>query len=168
MALADNSAPLDCKSACKYILVVEDHDDTRVIIEKYFEDTNYRVITCANGSDAIKEYLDTFRCRENAGILMDLSLPDINGLRVMSAIREIEKGSSSGCTPIRFAVVSAQGKIVEGTELFDSVGVTLHIEKPVDPYTFRAKVHAWLESPAPQLYAQMVKRAGSFGSADNY
>lgn len=168
MHLADNSAPLDCRSQCKYILVVEDHDDTREIIEKYFEDTEYVVITCANGSSALKEYLDTFRCRENAGILMDLSLPDINGLRVMSAIREIEKGSALGCTPIRFAVVSAQGKIVEGTELFDSIGVTLHIEKPVDPYTFKAKIRDWLESPPPQLYAQVVKRSGAAASLDSH
>src|SRR4051812_14731690 len=102
----------------KRVLVVEDYEDIRTVLHGILQQMGYEVVSCANGTEAIKTFLDDFRCFTDVGLLMDLSLPDINGLRVMSAIREIEKGSTLTCTPIRMGIITAQGHIVEGTDTY--------------------------------------------------
>lgn len=139
----------DKASDRKTLMVVEDYDDSREVLEMYLRGTEFDVIVCENGVDALKKYLDNMRCNEHSGILMDLALPDINGLRVMSAIREIEKGSKD-CVPIRLGIISASGGMVEGIEMVENLEVTLNLPKPLDPKTFVKDVVRWMNLPAPQ------------------
>jgi CheY-like chemotaxis protein len=149
----------DCPGLVKSIMVVEDYDDTRFMLQTLLERAGYDVVVCENGGDAIKKFVDSFRCRANAGILMDLSLPDINGLRVMSAIRELEKGSTSGCEPIHMGVVSAVTDVVEGVDSFDDIGVTLMLKKPVNPSILLDMIVKWLQEPVPDLYKVSKNKA---------
>lgn len=151
----------------KKIMVVEDYDDTRLMLEQYLSKEGYDVVLCANGSDAIVKFIQCFRCEPNAGILMDLRLPDINGLRVMTAIRELEKGATSHCEPIRMGVISATLDTVEGVESYESIGVTLSLRKPLDPATLKDDVARWLAAEVPDLYRPRPKTLYASG-ASNY
>jgi adenylate cyclase len=159
--------PEGCRGMQKKIMVVEDYDDTRFMLEKLLSGRGYEVVLCENGSDAIIKFIQCFRCEPNAGILMDLRLPDINGLRVMTAIRELERGATSHCEPIRMGVISATTEIVEGVDSYESLGVTLSLKKPLDPATLPADVERWLAAPVPDLYRPRPRIAFASG-ASNY
>lgn len=66
------------------ILVVEDFEDNRFMMRRLLEMSGYRVIEAINGEEAIE-----LACREVPGlILMDLSLPQLDGLAATRRIRQ--------------------------------------------------------------------------------
>lgn len=142
------------------LLLVEDHDDTRTLYQHVFAQEPYDVEVCSSGKDAIVQYLEVMHCRPPAGILMDLGLADINGVRVIRAIREIEHGSPLNCTPIRIGIVSASLYLLEGLALLDTAQVTLTLQKPIAPPALLLAVRAWLSAPAPCLLADRTQAVG--------
>ncbi len=62
--------------------LVEDNDDTRLIVRTILEQA-YRVEECATGQEA----LDRFRGRRPDAVLLDISLPGIDGLEVLARMR---------------------------------------------------------------------------------
>src|SRR5260370_39331216 len=69
------------------ILLVEDDEDTRYLMQLEMERRGYRVIEAEDGEKAValaqQEYPDI--------ILMDLSLPRMDGLEATKQIREVER-----------------------------------------------------------------------------
>lgn len=66
------------------ILVVEDFEDNRFMMRRLLEMSGYRVIEAINGEEAID-----LASRELPGlILMDLSLPQLDGLAATRRIRQ--------------------------------------------------------------------------------
>ena len=73
------------------ILIVDDEADIVTMLKSYFEFNGYDVLTAMNGLEAI----------EKAGkqpdiILLDINMPDIDGMEVCSRIRNFV------CCPILF------------------------------------------------------------------
>lgn len=70
----------------KTVLLVEDSDDCRFMMRRLLEMSGYRVVEAANGREAVecagRECPDV--------ILMDLSLPVMDGLSATRYIRELE------------------------------------------------------------------------------
>ncbi|HEU4874181.1 MAG TPA: response regulator, partial [Pyrinomonadaceae bacterium] len=67
------------------VLLVEDTEDNRFMMRRLLEMTGYRVIEAMNGEEAVK------LAREESPhlILMDLSLPVIDGLAATRLIRKL-------------------------------------------------------------------------------
>lgn len=66
------------------ILIAEDHDDTRLLLRLWLERRGYRVVEAVDGEEAVEAAR-----RECPGIvLMDLSLPKLDGLAATRRIRE--------------------------------------------------------------------------------
>ncbi|HKZ79160.1 MAG TPA: response regulator [Pyrinomonadaceae bacterium] len=65
------------------ILVVEDYDDTRLLLRQALENKGYRVVEATNGQEAVglvqREHPDL--------ILMDLDLPILDGIAATQQIR---------------------------------------------------------------------------------
>lgn len=148
-----DTAP-DCPEEHKpKILIVEDSDDIRQALEAaLMHHGEYEAVFASTGAEALTIFVDSFRCCKNAGVIMDLVLPDINGLRLLSAMRELEKGSAKGCEPARFCLASGQSEVVEGTDLLSKVGVTLRLNKPYNISEFLEKLGPWMAAPAPDIY----------------
>lgn len=66
------------------ILVVEDEKNLNDIVVKRFKMENYSVDSCYNGKEAL-DYIDL---AEYDAIIMDIMMPDIDGLTVLKKMRE--------------------------------------------------------------------------------
>jgi CheY-like chemotaxis protein len=66
------------------IMVVEDYDDTRVLLKKGLEGLGYTVLEACNGQEAVD-----IAGRERPDlILMDLDLPILDGIAATQSIRQ--------------------------------------------------------------------------------
>ncbi|MCI8566323.1 MAG: response regulator transcription factor [Lachnospiraceae bacterium] len=65
------------------ILIIDDEADILSTLEDYFLYNDYRVITAANGREALEK-----AAGQPSLILLDINMPDIDGLEVCTRIRE--------------------------------------------------------------------------------
>ncbi len=68
------------------ILVVEDEQDLRELVGKYFVNMGYQVITTADGTDA----LDLAKDEKPQIILLDLRMPELDGLEICKKLKADE------------------------------------------------------------------------------
>jgi two-component system cell cycle response regulator DivK len=69
------------------IMVVEDYDDTRLLLRRLLETKGYRVVEAINGKEAVE-----LAQREHPDlILMDLDLPILDGIAATQHIRKEAK-----------------------------------------------------------------------------
>jgi two-component system cell cycle response regulator DivK len=104
------------------ILLVEDYEDNRVMMRQLLEMSGYRVFEATNGDQAIK----MARVEIPDLILMDLSLPRVDGL---SATRQIRAVSYLKNVPI--IAVSAHDSADFHSEALAS-GCNEYVTKPID------------------------------------
>jgi two-component system, cell cycle response regulator DivK len=110
------------KSRKKLFLVVEDFEDSRFMMRRLLEMAGYRVLEASDGEQAVKMALDA----RPALILMDLSLPKLDGL---SATREIRKKRVLRKVPI--VAVSAHDSPQTRAEAL-AAGCNEYVTKPID------------------------------------
>lgn len=104
------------------VLLVEDTEDNRFMLRRLLEMTGYRVVEAMNGEEAVKlAELETPQL-----ILMDLSLPVIDGLAATRLIRKLPQMAS---TPI--IAVSAHDTSDFQSEAIKA-GCNSYVTKPID------------------------------------
>jgi DNA-binding response OmpR family regulator len=113
----------------KQILVVEDETRIARIVRDYLERAGYRVAVAGNGNDA----LAFARSRHPDLIVLDLGLPQIDGLEVTKAVRK----QSNVPIIMLTARVEESDKVI-GLEL----GADDYITKPFSPKELVARVRA--------------------------
>ena len=118
----------------KRILVVEDNETNLYLIRFMLERSGYEVIEAREGAAgvelAIKEKPDL--------IIMDLQLPDIDGLEATKRIRASE---ADGEVPI---IALTSFAMAGDRERALAAGCTGYIEKPINPDTFIAEIEKHL------------------------
>lgn len=104
------------------VLLVEDTEDNRFMMRRLLEMSGYHVVEATNGEEAVK-----LAESESPGlILMDLSLPVIDGLAATRLIRKLPNGAN---TPI--IAVSAHDTSDFLSEALQA-GCNSYITKPID------------------------------------
>ncbi|HKQ07974.1 MAG TPA: response regulator [Blastocatellia bacterium] len=109
-------------NSTKRVLLVDDFDDSRFSLSKLLEFEGYEVIEATDGAQAIERAL----ADKPDLILMDLSLPVIDGL---SATRQIRQSNAMKRVPI--IALTAHDLIDIQTQAEDA-GCTDYAPKPVD------------------------------------
>lgn len=104
------------------VLLVEDTEDNRFMMRRLLEMTGYRVVEAMNGEEAVK----LAQAESPSLILMDLSLPVIDGL---AATRLIRKLPEFELTPI--IAVSAHDTSDFQSEAIEA-GCNTYVTKPID------------------------------------
>jgi len=104
------------------VLLVEDTEDNRFMMRRLLEMTGYRVIEAMNGEEAVK----LAKAESPNLILMDLSLPVIDGLAATRLIRKLPEFES---TPI--IAVSAHDTSDFQSEAIEA-GCNTYVTKPID------------------------------------
>src|SRR5215207_2615515 len=119
----------------KKILVVEDYEDIRSFLKFLLEDKGYQVYEAGDGIEAF----DRFKQNHPDLILMDISLPEVDGLTATKAIRELEAGGEN----VPIIAVTAFGKLYYKKAI--EAGCNELIDKPVDFDTLEPVIHHYLE-----------------------
>lgn len=122
----------------KKVLVVEDYDDARRFMKFLLETNGYQVIEASDGIEAI----DKFKQEDPDIVLMDISLPTVDGLTATKAIRELEGDSSR----LPIIAVTAFGKFYYKQAI--EAGCDELINKPVDFETIESILNNYLSSAA--------------------
>ena len=104
------------------VLLVEDTEDNRFMMRRLLEMTGYRVVEAMNGEEAVK----LAKTESPNLILMDLSLPVIDGLAATRLIRKLPELES---TPI--IAVSAHDTDDFQSEAIQA-GCNTYVTKPID------------------------------------
>ncbi len=112
----------------KTILVVDDSVVIRKMVEIALENENYEIVTVANGKDALS-YLDN---KEPNLVILDIMLPDVNGLDILKAIK------ASKTTPV--VMLSAKDTPKE-TSKAKELGADDFIPKPFKDEELVDKIH---------------------------
>ena len=68
------------------ILLIDDEEDILEVLEEYFKEKGYRVLTAATGEEGI----DIARGQKLSMVLVDLRLPGADGTEVVDEIRKID------------------------------------------------------------------------------
>jgi two-component system cell cycle response regulator DivK len=110
------------EAAAPVVLVVEDFEDNRFMMRRLLEMSGYRVVEAVNGEQAVEAAV-----REQPDlILMDLSLPKLDGL---AATRRIRQHDGLARTPI--VAVSAHDTTDFHADALAS-GCNEYVTKPID------------------------------------
>jgi CheY-like chemotaxis protein len=119
----------------KKILIVEDYEDTRSFMKYLLEDKGYQVSEARDGIEAF----DRFKQIHPDLILMDISLPEVDGLTATKAIREIEEEGAY----IPIIAVTAFGRLYYKKAI--EAGCNELIDKPVDFESLEPVINHYLE-----------------------
>ena len=119
---AKSGAKMIEKAEPPTVLLVEDTEDNRFMMRRLLEMAGYRVVEAMNGEEAVK--LAQSECPHL--ILMDLSLPVIDGLAATRLIRKLPHCQS---TPI--IAVSAHDTSDFQSEAIQA-GCNSYVTKPID------------------------------------
>jgi DNA-binding response OmpR family regulator len=116
----------------KRILIIEDARNIRMALEDDFKFEGYQVDTAATGSEGLQKAMDL----DLDIIILDLMLPELNGLDICKELRRRDIG-----TPIIMLTAKSQefDKVL-GLEL----GADDYVTKPFSPFELHARVKALL------------------------
>ncbi|MGH7928134.1 MAG: sigma-54-dependent transcriptional regulator, partial [Candidatus Binatia bacterium] len=107
------------------VLIVEDHDQLREQLGRFYQEEGYQVTTAASGEEA----LDRLTQEKFAIVVSDVKMPGIDGFQLARHIRE-----KSSDTDI--ILITAFGNIKQAVEAM-KLGASDYITKPFQPEAIR-------------------------------
>ena len=137
-ASAEPGAPLD-------ILVAEDNEVNQLVFAQILSGLGLSYRIAGNGRTAVEMH----RALKPKLILMDVSMPELNGYEATQAIRAAEAGSGAHTPIIGVTAHALKGDSKKCIE----AGMDDYLPKPVSPDRLSAKIGAWLSE------AEMAKTA---------
>jgi two-component system, OmpR family, KDP operon response regulator KdpE len=132
------------------ILIVEDDDDTSEVVKTLLKDVGYDTIVVDNGEDALVE-INTL---SPDLVLLDINLPDINGLEILRTVRQ------QSFLPM--IVISGYGKERDRVVALEA-GADDYMSKPFSPEELIARVRAllrrvdWTPKPETKLVVRHLE-----------
>jgi DNA-binding response OmpR family regulator len=121
------------------LLVAEDDEDIRVLIERAFSFVGVQVVAVGNGAEALTgiETVDP-HC-----LVLDLRMPDVDGMQVLSAMR------SSGATVPAVMLTASVESEIEADAL--EMGAFAVVRKPFQTRALLTVVARAIRSASPDL-----------------
>lgn len=127
------------------VLVAEDNPINQIVFQQTLDGLGLMHSLAVNGREAVAMWGDL----RPTLVLMDVSMPEMNGLEATQAIREIE--SSQGLVPTPIIAVTAHS--LKGDEdRCLAAGMDDYLSKPISPEKLGAMIDRWL--PADQARAR--------------
>jgi two-component system sensor histidine kinase/response regulator len=127
------------------ILLVDDDPSNLLALEATLGELGQNLIKASSGREALRQVL----AHDFAVILLDVQMPDLNGIEAAGVIRDREK---SRHIPIIF--LTGQVRTEEMVFRGYSTGAVDYLMKPIMPEILRAKVEAFVELALARLKLQ--------------
>ncbi|WP_235911845.1 response regulator [Mesorhizobium xinjiangense] len=129
-ATLQEAEPLD-------VLVAEDNEVNQLVFSQILNGLGYSYKIASNGRTA----LDMFRRHKPRMMLMDVSMPEMNGLEATREIRSIEQGMGT-----RTPIVGVTAHALKGDrEKCLEAGMDDYLSKPISPNKLAIKIETWLQ-----------------------
>jgi two-component system KDP operon response regulator KdpE len=129
------------------VLIVEDEPAIRRLLRAMLEANDYRALDAATAADA--EW--TLRHHRPDLVLLDLGLPDVDGLQLLSQIRKL--------SPVPIVVLSSRGDEAAKVTALDS-GADDYVTKPFGAEELMARIRAGLRHRLQQQGAERTFSSG--------
>ncbi|MEO8654918.1 MAG: response regulator [Ramlibacter sp.] len=117
------------------ILVVDDLPEKHVVLGSILDELGQNIVSARSGQEALRYILEM----EFAVILLDVNMPDIDGLETAGLIRQYKKSAK---TPIVF--ITAYVDELQARRGY-ALGAVDYIPSPVVPEVLRSKVRVFVE-----------------------
>jgi PAS domain S-box-containing protein len=118
------------------VLVAEDNEVNQIVFTQILQTTGWLFQIVKNGAEAV----EAWQKHHPAVILMDVSMPVMNGHQATQKIREIELQTGTH-TPIIGVTAHA---LESDRELCFQVGMDDYLSKPISPEALEAKIRNWI------------------------
>jgi len=128
-----SSAPLD-------ILIAEDNEVNQLVFGQILNSLNLSYRIAGNGRTAV----EMWRSLKPKVILMDVSMPEMNGYEAARAIREAEQATGAHIPIIGVTAHALKGDREKCIE----AGMDDYLPKPISPDRLGAKIGTWLSENA--------------------
>lgn len=133
----------------KKILLVEDYEGNIVVLSHLLEEMGYEFDVARTGLEA----LDHWRTNHYDLMLMDIQMPEMDGLTATRTIRGLEEEGGFSPTPIigltAHALVADQEKCIES-------GMDAYMAKPIDEAELKRTIKRYLDKGQPGLKKSRV------------
>jgi Response regulator containing a CheY-like receiver domain and an HD-GYP domain len=132
---SDRRTTTSATSTLRTILVVDDFDDTRLLLRIWLERRGFRVVEAENGLEAIRRATS----ETPDLIIMDMEMPRLDGLSATRRIREVPSLSK-----IPIVAVSAYGAD-QFRELALATGCDEYVSTPFEPTTLETIIRSLIK-----------------------
>lgn len=126
------------------VLVAEDNEVNQIVFTQILQVTGLRFLVVQNGQEAVDAWL---KLRPSL-IMMDVSMPVMNGHQATRTIRQLEAEAGLGCH-VPIVGVTAHALDVDRDMCLEA-GMDDYMSKPISPELLEAKVRRWLGDDALQ------------------
>jgi PAS domain S-box-containing protein len=125
---------------CLDVLVAEDNEVNQIVFTQILQTTGWLFQIVRNGEEAV----EAWKKHNPAVIVMDVSMPVMNGHQATQTIRALE-ASTGGHTPIIGVTAHA---LESDRELCFQVGMDDYLSKPISPEALEEKIRGWIGGPS--------------------
>ncbi len=118
------------------VLVAEDNEVNQIVFTQILQTTGWLFQIVKNGAEAV----DAWQAHDPAIILMDVSMPVMNGHQATQKIRELEQRTGTH-TPIIGVTAHA---LESDRDLCFQAGMDDYLSKPISPEALEDKIRTWI------------------------
>ncbi|MBK7814082.1 MAG: response regulator [Rhodocyclaceae bacterium] len=157
--------PADTVRFSAHVLMVEDNDINRLILEQILLKLGCGVRHAVNGAEA----LTVLENEQFDLVLMDVQMPVMDGLTATRTLREIERARG---LPRQLVIALTANALTGDREMCLQAGMDDYVAKPVTIASFRAAMLRWLPAqfqrplPAPEPTAKESSKASAAPMVD--
>ena len=129
---------MSAPSQAETVLLVDDNPVNQMVIEGMLNTADIRVVAVASGEDALRHLAD--RSAAYAAVLMDIQLPDIDGLEVWR--RYNEHCTENQLKPLPCIALTASAFDVDRRDC-EAAGMQDFLSKPVNRQALLQALSPW-------------------------
>ena len=118
----------------KTILIADDEEDIRMLVELTLEDPHYRIVTAVNGKHA----LDVIHRIHPDLVILDWMMPDLNGLEIVT---QLHQNKTTARIPVILLTANTCGEVKAQAQ---TLGIVAYFVKPFSPLELLHKVRETL------------------------
>lgn len=123
------------------VLVAEDNEVNQLVFSQILGESGLGYSIVNNGREAVEAY----RTMKPDLVLMDVSMPEMNGLEAAQTIRSIEEERGGGC---HVPIIGVTAHALNGDrERCLEAGMDDYLSKPISPRTLLEKIERWSGRP---------------------